>query len=174
MMILYGLLLTIPFALNLLASRDDYKRFVDALNISAVMATIWSFTTFAAFLWEFPESKKFHSLLDLIGVSVCIAAYMTQRQRWKLVLASLFLTQLYAHVCFQAVISPPESLLRQIVPFEFAYMNASAVGRVYVTTLNLVWFAQLVCVGWSGGVHVGASALNHLRNLGRLPDPSRT
>ncbi len=153
MLTLYGFLLTIPFVLNLLASRDDYRRFVDALNMSVVLASIWAFTSFAHALWQFPDAMRFHPLVDLIGLSVAVAAYMTQKQRWKLVLAFLFLAQLFTHVWFWWEI-------RDVSPF--------VIGRSYILTLNWIWFAQLVCVGWMGGAHVVATTLDDMRGSGRL------
>lgn len=154
MLILFGSLLLIPFALNFIASRDDYRRYVDALFISGMLAGIWAFTNGIATLWPFPENKQWHPLIDLIGLSVVVAAYMTQKQRWKLLLAFLFLAQLLTHVWFWA--HDPAS--------------RGSIGREYVGTLNLLWFAQLGCVAWSGGVHCVARTLDVLRRHRRLPD----
>lgn len=144
----FGALLCIPVALNYIASRHDYREYVDAFFASVMIAAIWSFTNGAAAFWSFPDSKQFHPLVDLIGLSVCIAAYMTQRQRWKLVLACLFLAQLYLHVGFW---------------WTWGNSPLGSIGRDYIVLLNVLWAAQLVCVGWPGGKHA-VLALSRLRD----------
>ncbi len=149
MLIPYGVMLLIPFLLSLVASRDDYKRHIDALFATGMLAAIWAFTNSMAVIWDFPHNKIFHPLVDLIGLSIVIAAYMTQKQRWKLVLAFLFLGQLCAHAVFWWGIREQAELMS---------------GRDYVGLLNLLWFAQLICVATPGGGHVAIRALHWLRD----------
>jgi hypothetical protein len=157
MLMFFGALLLVPFALNFLASRDDYARYVDALFVSGMLCAIWAFTNTVVALWPFPQNHEFHPLVDLIGLSVAVAAYMTQRQAWKLTLAFLFLSQLIVHAWFRAslIYPPPMS------------------GRDYVGLLNVLWVAQLICVGSPGGCHVAICALDCLRGDGRIPHPVR-
>lgn len=156
-LLFYGALLTIPFALNFIASRHDYARHVDALFASGMLAAIWAFTNAVGVIWDFPENKQFHPLVDLLGLSIAVAAYVTQRQRWKIVLATLFLAQLSLHAAFWA---------GQVYPPEMS-------GRFYVGLLNVLWLLQLVSVGAPGGWHVAVRACNHLRGDGGLPHPVR-
>lgn len=158
MLIPYGVALLLPFALSLLASRDDYVRHVDALFASGMLAAIWAFTNIIAVIWTFPHNKVFHPLVDLIGLSIVVAAYMTQKQRWKLVLAWLFLGQLALHAVFWWNLFEQASLMS---------------GRDYVRLLNLLWFAQLICVALPGGGHVANRALHWLREHGRVPHLAR-
>lgn len=157
MLILFGFLLTIPFALNFLASRDDYRRYVDAMFVSGMLGAIWAFTNLMAVPYAFPASKMFHPLVDLIGLSITIAAYMTQRQRWKVMLAFLFLGQLVAHTQFW---------------WSF-YHQSGMSGRDYLGLLNVLWFAQLLCVASPGGGHVAVRLGRRMRRFGWHPHLAR-
>lgn len=155
----YGLLVCIPFVLNFIASRDDYKRYVDAFFMSGMLCVIWAATNLIGALWGFPASKQFHPLIDLLGLSAAVAAYMTQRQRWKLALAYLFMAQLVAHAVFWwAWVSAPHG----------------GIGRSYMLVLNLLWLAQVVCVGSPGAGRVVTIVARHrLRHGWRLPHLAR-
>lgn len=148
MMWLFAGMLCVPLFLNFAASRQNYTRFVDAFFISGVLCLIWTFTSVAAVIWPFPESKHFHPLVDLIGLLTVVLAYMTQRQKWKLTLAFLFLAQLATHAAFW-----------------WLRLNTSSgwVPYGYVAVLNVLWTAQLVCVGAPGGLYVLPRAFDHLR-----------
>jgi hypothetical protein len=161
MLFLYGMLLLVPFCLSYVASRADYARYVDALFAAGMLASIWAFTNAMALIWAFPDSKQFHPLVDLIGLSVAIAAYMTQKQRWKLVLAYLFLCQLFAHAWFHWPEAP--LWIRAVLPLPVMS------GHDYVGLLNVLWLMQLVCVGTPGGGHVVVRALHYLRGPRGLP-----
>lgn len=158
MLLLYAALLLIPFALNYLASRDDYARYVDGLFASGMLAAIWAFTNAVGVMWAFPANKVFHPLVDLIGLSVAVAAYMTQRQRWKLVLAYLFLCQMFAHAAFW---------------WSWRYSPGAMSGRDYVGLLNMLWMVQLICVATPGGGHVAIRTLRRLHHARSLPDMAR-
>lgn len=157
MLALYGFLLFIPFALNFLASRDDYRRYVDALFAAGMLAVIWAFTNAIASIFPFPENKQFHPLIDLIGLSVVVAAYMTQRQKWKLALAFLFLCQLCTHAAF------------------WWGQNTAPImsGRDYVGLLNVLWFAQLISVASPGAGHVAIRIVRRVRSHGGFPYMAR-
>ena len=155
----YGALVCAPFILNIIASRDDYARYVDAFFMSGLLCVIWASTNILGVIWDFPTSKQFHPLIDLVGLAAAIAAYMTQRQRWKLVLAYLFFAQLCVHAVFWAM---------------WIYAPYSGIGRSYMATLTVLWLAQLVCVGTPGGGRVATLvARHHLRHSRRLPDLAR-
>lgn len=154
MLFIFGALLLIPFLLNLAASRHNYERYVDPLFASGMLGAIWAFSNIVGAFWAFPASMQFNPMVDLIGLSIVVAAYMTQRQRWKLVLAFLFLGQLAAHAIFWWD-------LRQQAPL--------VSGRDYVGLLNLLWMAQLICVASPGGGHVASRALLRLRSTGGRP-----
>lgn len=151
MMWLFAGMLCIPLALNYAASRQDYTRFVDAFFVSGVLCLIWAFTSVAAAIWPFPQSKQFHPLVDLIGLLTVVLAYTTQKQRWKLALAFLFFAQLVTHTVFWWMTMTTTS---------------HGVAYGYVATLNVLWVAQLVCAGAPGGLHVLPRAFVHLRRLG--------
>lgn len=160
----YGLLVCAPFVLNFLASRDDYKRYVDAFFMSAMLCVIWGVTNLFGVLWDFPESKRFHSLIDLIALSICVASYMTQRQRWKLVLAVLFLGQLCAHAWFWWMMNTNPAAVTPI----------GSIGRSYMAVLNVLWFAQIVCMSSPGaGRVVSIMARPYLRRGRRVPHLAR-
>lgn len=148
MMWLFAGMLCVPLALNFAASRQDYTRFVDAFFVSGVLCLIWAFTSVAAVIWPFPESKQFHPLVDLIGLLTVVLAFMTQRQTWKLTLAFLFLAQLVTHSLFW--------WLRMNAPW-------GGLPYGYVAVLNVLWLAQLVCAGAPGGLYVLPRAFDYLR-----------
>ncbi len=158
MLIVFGALLCIPFALNLLASRDDYKGYVDAVFMAGMLAAIWAFTNGVAAIWDFPSNHQFHPMVDLIALSIVVAAYMTQRQEWKLILGFLFLAQLGMHAGFW---------------WSRQYDPGALSGREYILALNVLWLAQLVCVGWPGGSHVAVRTRDFLRAHRRFPDLAR-
>src|ERR1700755_3219359 len=109
MLMLYASLLAIPLALNVLASAHDFRRYVDAIIASVGLCLIWAFVTVIAQILPFPQSKQYHSLVDLFALAVCVAAFMTQFQSWKFVLALLFAGQLWAHAWFWREWSAGES-----------------------------------------------------------------
>lgn len=148
----YAVMACLPLALNFLASRDDYRRYVDAFFMSGMLCIFWAATNVFGALWDFPVSKQFHPLVDLIGLSVAMAAYMTQRQTWKLVLALLFLAQLGVHAWFW---------------WAWVYSPHGGIGRDYIGALNVLWLAQVVSVASPGGGHVGASLFGHLMRVRR-------
>jgi len=167
---LYGTLVAIPLALNLAASRIDYGRHVDAVFASGMLCVLWALTNAIGVLYEFPQSKQFHSLLDLIALSAMVGAYMTQRQAWKLALCVLFLAQLAAHAVFW--------WMWWHTPTEWhtaAWRDTplGSIGRGYMATLNVLWLAMLVCVAWPGGRCVRVRLGSRLRSDGRHPDLAR-
>lgn len=147
---LYGALLLFVFGLNAAAARDDYKHHVDAMFAAGMLCVVWAFTNLIAQVYDFPANKQFHPQVDLIALSACVVAYMTQPSRWKLVLGLLFLGQLSLHAWFWLA----------LVGF---VDRPTQLGRAYIFLLNLLWFGQLVCVATPGGTHVAHRALQHLR-----------
>lgn len=146
MLMLFASLLAIPLALNILASRDDFARFVDPMIAAVMLCLIWAFVTAVAQIYPFPESKKFHSLVDLAGLCAMTTMLMTRFAWWKLVVAALFAMQLWAHYWF--------------------WDNWSAgvnIGRRYVMALNVLWLAQLVCVSLPGGTYAASRLVARLR-----------
>ena len=146
---LFGVLVVIPLAVNYAACRVDYQRHMDAFMLASMLCVFWAVTNSIGMLWEFPESKKFHSLIDLLGLLTCVASYVTARRRWKAYLALIFLVQLGAHAAFW---------------WAYDGNTAGSIAYAYKLTLNLTWLAQLVCVGASGGVVVFGGVIDHLRN----------
>lgn len=149
LLLIYGAIALIPLLLNFAASRSDLCRFVDAVTLSAMLCVMWAFTTIAAQIWPFPESKQFHPLLDLIGLTAALAAYATQRAAWKLGLAALFLAQLVAHAAFWWM------RLNHPLP---------GMGFAYILALNVLWIGMIGCLSMSGGAHVLRRSLDWLRH----------
>lgn len=147
MLMLFASLLAVPLALNILASRDDFGRFVDPIIASVLLCGIWGFTTATAQVFPFPESKQFHSLVDLSGLIAMTLMFMTRFAWWKLSVALLFGLQLWAHYWF--------------------WDNWSAgvnLGRSYILALNVLWVGQLVSVSIPGGTFIARRALVRLRS----------
>lgn len=159
MLMLFASLLAIPLALSIMASASDFKHYVDAVLASVLLCIIWAFVTVCAHLLPFPQSKQYHMLVDLIALSLCVTAFMTQFQWWKLTLAGLFGLQLWAHVWFRGHWDP-------------AAPDVS-IGRTYILALNVLWLAQLLCVSVPGGRHVVLSGLARLRAGGNASDLAR-
>ena len=74
MLVIFGTLLSLPLLLNLTAARGDYRKHVDAVFAAGMLCAIWAFTNIVAHIYPFPQSKEFHPLVDLIGLSAMIAA----------------------------------------------------------------------------------------------------
>lgn len=146
---LFGFLVLIPLAVNFSAIRIDYSRHIDAFALASMICVFWAFTNTIGLVWEWPESKKFHSLIDLIGLTACVASYIGRPRRWKAYLAMLFMVQLCAHAAFW---------------WAYKGNTAGSIAYTYALTLNLTWLAQLVCVGASGGFVVLSCALDRLRH----------
>lgn len=164
MLLLFGALVCAPVALNYAASRIDYSRYVDAFFAAVMLCTIWATTNIIGAVFPFPDSKKFHSLIDLIGLSGAVAAYMTQRQRWKLILAFLFLAQLATHAGFWWLWNTDRAAITPL----------GSISYSYALVLNVLWLAQVVCVSTPGGACVGTVlARRLLRPHRRVPDLAR-
>lgn len=136
---LFALLVLVPLLLNGVASRFDFKGFVDAFGISVMLIIIWAITNIMAAIFAPPLSKALHWLIDFVGLSVCIIAWRTHRERWKLVLAGLFLAQLFLHALFWVE--------WQTQPHGNMLYN-------YVLGLNMIWLVQLATAAWPGGRYV--------------------
>lgn len=148
MLPVFAVMVSIPLVLNFLATRRDFERHMDALLGASMLCVFWALTTIFAGLWDFPESKKFHSLIDLIGLLAATAMYATQRRVWKVALATLFMAQLIIHALYWSVYGGPTS---------------GSIARGYILTLNITWVAQLLCVAYPGGSVVLRSALDWVR-----------
>lgn len=153
MLAVFGIIVVLPLLANLYATRGDYKRYVDALMLSSMICMFWAFTNAIGALWAFPDSKKFHGLVDLIGLITCVVAYLTQRFRWKAVLAGLFMAQLVAHAVFWWV---------------YDGATSGSIAYNYKLTLNLTWLAQIACVAYPGAGVVLRDTIHWMRGRGRL------
>jgi hypothetical protein len=132
-------LLLIPLLLNGIASRFDFKGFIDAFGLSVMIVIIWAITNLMAALFDPPMSKALHWLIDFVGLSVCIMAWRTHHELWKLFLAALFLIQLGLHALFwvEWQTQPHGNMLYE-----------------YVFGLNMIWLVQLAVTAWPGGRYV--------------------
>lgn len=146
MLMLFASLLAIPLAVNILASRQDFARFVDPIIASVMLCMIWGFVTAAAQIYPFPQSKQFHSLIDLAGLIAMTIMLTTRFAWWKLGVAALFILQLWAHYWFWDNWSEGVNL-----------------GRRYILALNVCWVGMLICVSMPGGTYVASRALARLR-----------
>lgn len=148
---LFGALVLLPLAVNFAATRISYERHIDAFMLAAMICVFWAFTNTIAMVWEWPESKRFHSLVDLIGLATCVASYIGKPHKWKAYLAMLFFLQICAHAAFW---------------WAYDGVTTGRIAYAYALTLNLSWLAQLLCVGASGGIAVLGYALDRLRRRG--------
>jgi hypothetical protein len=140
----FPVLVMIPLLLNGIASRFDFKGFVDAFGISVMIVLIWVITNIMAVLFDPPTSKTLHWLVDFVGLSVCMISWRTHREAWKLILAGLYLTQLGLHAAFWT---------------EWETQPHGNMLYNYILCLNITWLLQLVVNAWPGGRHVAGRLL---------------
>jgi hypothetical protein len=137
--LIWGLLASLPLVINLRAYALDRERFVDAVGLSAMVLIMWAMTNALDWRYPFPDNKFLHPMFDLAGGMTAMAAWWTHRKPWKLILAGLFLLQSVFDASFW---------------LSWLLHKNPAIGYNYVLWLNVVFIAQLVVLGWSGGASV--------------------
>lgn len=145
MITLFAIAVLIPLALNGLASRFDFRGFVDAFGLSVMVVLFWSLTNVMAVVFNPPASKALHPLIDFIGLSICVISWRTHKEWFKLVLSGLYLAQIGLHATFwvEWATQPHGNLLYQ-----------------YALTLNITWLMELVVLAMPGGGYVVGRAVD--------------
>lgn len=139
---LWGIAVSIPVIVNLLAKRSD------ALGLSAMLLLTWVFGRITGALYSPPESMALYPVVDAACGVTAFIAWRTHRAPWKLALVGLFVLQCCTHLAFWV-----------------AYPTDNASLWRYIAINNLWFSLELVCVAGGGVWDVARGALSHL--LGR-------
>ena len=145
MIVLFAIAVLIPLLLNGVASRFDFRGFVDAFGLSVMVLMFWALTNVMAALLEPPASKALHPLIDFIGLSICIITWRSHKEWFKLALAGLFLVQMGLHATFWV---------------EWATQPHGSLLYTYALTLNITWLMELVVLALPGGGYVVGRAID--------------
>lgn len=149
MLLLFACLVLIPLALNGYAFRGDIKRYADAFGAALMIVGIWAVTNTLGFVFEPPASKAIVPLIDFAAGATMITAWVSHKERWKLILAGLFLGQCVIHAMFWIV--------------WLNYPSTDMLWR-YQLALNVSWLLELCVVASPGVGNVAGRSLAWLRH----------
>ncbi len=135
----FALMVLTPLAINGWAMRHDFRRFHDAFALSLMILIFWITTNLLQIVLSPPASKAAHPLIDFIGLSFCLLSWATDRERWKVILAGVFLTQLGRHGLFWV---------------EWATQPHGGLWYSYQRDVNVLWGLSLLVVATPGGGYV--------------------
>lgn len=96
-----------------------------------------------------PENSTSLVLLDTIGALAVLACWRAKRATWKLAMFWLFVASIGVEAAKWSMITWAPDI------------NSPETRNLFRAARNVMFFAQLVCAGWTGGVRV-AGRLGHL------------
>jgi hypothetical protein len=127
----------VVLSLSFVAWREDHNRHGDLLACSGMLLTTWAISNILTELYTVPDAWVFYPVMDAICGAAVMWAWLSKPSKWKIGLAGLFLLQCALHVAFWLHIEKTPTIL-----------------YTYALALNLIFGAQLLVTGWSGGAHV--------------------
>lgn len=164
-LMLYGLMVLVPWALNAWAAKHDFGRYADAVYMAAVLCCVWIATNAVALFVGPPQSKALHPIVDLIALTIVAQSVLVHDKDgpmrwWKTVLGLLFVLQVSLHASFWLAWWRNDLSLETTI--------GKSVYSRYLWTNGLIWVCELVAAGWPGGRYVASRVVARVRSRGRL------
>ena len=141
---LFAIAVLVPLLLNGWASKHDFKRYVHAFGVAAMLGTFWILNRLIDIPLDFPESRLLNLVFEFIGGGVCFWLWERYRKLWYLAMAGCFISLSAIHTYYL----PGWFLDRWF----FKPTLGQAIS--YTHQANIAWCITLVVCSLPGGGHV--------------------